>query len=70
MKVLEGYWKYLDFGDDINLKKCKEKKGVFYIFSSLEAWKKEMSRKDMTHDIPTKKLIQGEYQRNRFIAPP
>ncbi len=67
MTVLDGYKKFLEKSDDPNLQASKQKDGMFFIFSSIEAWKEE---KCPDKDIPAKELVLDEFKRNRFIAHP
>ncbi len=67
MNLIKGFREFLDKAEDKNLKTCKEKHGIFFIFKSIEAWKKEGCNE---RDLPEKKLILDEFAKNRFIAPP
>ncbi len=67
MALLDGYQSFLDNSDDPNLVSSKKKNGMFYIFSSIEAWKEEKCNEE---DIPVKELILHEFKKNRFIANP
>lgn len=67
MAVLDGYRAFFDKAYDPNLASSKKKDGMFFIFRSIEAWKKEKCREE---DIPVKDLILNEFKRNRFLAHP
>ncbi len=67
MTVLDGYREFFEKSDDPNLQASKQKEGMFFIFSSIEAWKEE---KCPDKDIPAKELVLEEFKRNRFIANP
>ncbi|NJD77754.1 MAG: hypothetical protein FIB08_11775 [Candidatus Methanoperedens sp.] len=67
MKVLNGYREFFEKAEDPNLAASKNEDGMFFIFRSIEAWKKEKCKDE---DIPGKELILDEYKKNRFIAHP
>ena len=67
MKILQGYRAFFEKCEDPNLKKSRRKDGMFFVFSSIEAWKEEKCKEE---DIPVKELILDELKKNRFLAHP
>ncbi len=67
MAVIEGYTSYFEANEDRNLRASRQKDGIFYIFSSIEAWKEEKCNEE---DIPVKELVLNEFRKNRFLAHP
>lgn len=66
--LLKGFLSFLKKEEDENLTECKKKYGIFFIFHSIEKWKKETGGKQ--ENIPIQKLILCKFLENRFIAPP
>ena len=67
MTILDGYRSFFDEAADVNLQASRKKDGMFYIFTSIEAWKEEKCKEE---DIPVKELVLDEFKKNRFLAHP